>query len=188
MDRLDYIWSISLPSQIEVLYPKYVGWFIAGSCVLVLYLILRLKGIKSKYAIYLLLTLYVLFVLGITLIGRSVTGGCLYEIKPFWSYMTKGEVLNNYIAENIFNVLLFVPIGIIGGILSKRGRCVVISGLIFSIMIELAQLVTHRGFCETDDVIHNTLGTVVGVGICMLVGYIFHPSQTKKFKTKRNQI
>ena len=33
----------------------------------------------------------------------------------------------------------------------------------YSLMIELAQLVSFRGLFEFDDVIHNALGTAVGV-------------------------
>lgn len=48
---------------------------------------------------------------------------------------------------------------------------VALIGLVFSSFIELSQLVLKRGLCETDDVIHNTVGCVVGyiMGICLII-------------------
>ena len=34
--------------------------------------------------------------------------------------------------------------------------------------IEILQLVTSRGLCEFDDVFHNMIGAVIGVGIVMI--------------------
>ena len=34
-----------------------------------------------------------------------------------------------------------------------------------SIVIELLQLITARGLCEFDDVIHNMVGAVIGMGL-----------------------
>ena len=36
-------------------------------------------------------------------------------------------------------------------------------------MIEVLQLITGRGLCEIDDVIHNTMGAFIEVGIVMLI-------------------
>lgn len=32
----------------------------------------------------------------------------------------------------------------------------------------MLQLITARGLCEFDDVIHNTIGAIVGVGLVMI--------------------
>lgn len=42
-----------------------------------------------------------------------------------------------------------------------------------SCVVELLQLVTSRGSCEFDDVIHNAVGTAVGVGIILLGRKLF---------------
>ena len=47
-----------------------------------------------------------------------------------------------------------------------RPRRVVISGMLLSVIIELVQLGFSIGYLEVDDVIANTLGTIVGVLIC----------------------
>ena len=41
-----------------------------------------------------------------------------------------------------------------------------------SVEIELFQLITARGLCEFDDVLHNVLGAIIGVGIVILVDKI----------------
>ena len=38
----------------------------------------------------------------------------------------------------------------------------------FSMLIELAQLVSFRGLFEFDDVIHNMIGALIGVGVVMI--------------------
>lgn len=45
------------------------------------------------------------------------------------------------------------------GILAAAGLCV---------GIEILQLVTSRGLCEFDDVFHNMIGAVIGIGIVMI--------------------
>ena len=64
----------------------------------------------------------------------------------------------------IENVLLFVPFGIlypcaVHGIWRKL---TVPCGCIISVMIELVQLLTERGYCQLDDVVMNTAGCVAG--------------------------
>ena len=39
-----------------------------------------------------------------------------------------------------------------------------------SLLVEVLQLITSRGLLEFDDVFHNMIGAVVGVGIVMVVG------------------
>ena len=48
------------------------------------------------------------------------------------------------------------------GLLSPRWKTVGLAAG-YSLLIELAQLVSFRGLFEFDDVIHNALGTAVGV-------------------------
>ena len=43
-----------------------------------------------------------------------------------------------------------------------RIALIIESGLIISVSIEEMQYFFHRGFAETDDVMHNTLGCLIG--------------------------
>lgn len=41
-----------------------------------------------------------------------------------------------------------------------------------SCVIELLQFATQRGLMEFDDVIHNGLGALIGVGVVLLMRYL----------------
>lgn len=44
-----------------------------------------------------------------------------------------------------------------------------IAGVAFSVFVEASQYYLRRGLCETDDVIHNTVGVVVGMIVYKVV-------------------
>ena len=81
--------------------------------------------------------------------GQKMT----YELIPFWSYGVKSLRL-----EILLNIILFIPVGL----LSPRWKTVGLAAW-YSMLIELAQLISCRGLFEFDDVIHNALGTAIGV-------------------------
>ena len=68
---------------------------------------------------------------------------------------------------------MFVPVGALLGLILNRYRLVqtmlICIGL--SLGIELLQLSLKRGLCETDDIIHNTLGCLLGLATVSLIGY-----------------
>ncbi len=78
------------------------------------------------------------------------------------------------IEEMILNIVLFVPIGfLICGAqkdISILQVCGIGCGL--SLTIELLQLITQRGVCNINDVIHNTFGCAVGCGFFRLFNTI----------------
>lgn len=69
------------------------------------------------------------------------------------------------------NVIMFVPVGVlVGWIWRWRGLW---TAAVLSIFIEILQLVTARGLCEFDDVFHNMIGAVIGVGVVMIGRKLF---------------
>ena len=68
----------------------------------------------------------------------------------------------------IENILMFLPFGILFPLvfpkLRKLGFCMA-AGLFLSVLLELLQLLTKRGFCQLDDVLTNAFGTVLGWGL-----------------------
>ena len=106
---------------------------------------------------------YVLIILGETVLFRSPFIGQHFEPRLFWSYGAWAIQKRQIIA----NVLLFIPLGFFAGRLWKwKG---IIAGLGVSVVIEILQLISQRGLFEFDDILHNTLGTVIGVSIYMIV-------------------
>ena len=102
-----------------------------------------------------LIIAYVLFIIYYTILNRAQ--GAEQIFKPlFW------EVSRGAWRDISLNILLFVPLGLLMG--CWKG---IIFGFTLSVFIEITQLVLCLGFCEMDDILNNTIGTVIGVGIYM---------------------
>lgn len=133
-----------------------------------------LKGFKGgwRYVSGLLLVEYIFVLYCSTVIFRHVASKRSYDFSPFWSYRSyfRGED-TTLLGENIMNVLVFVPIGLLLG-LSFRSMTwprVLLIGACLSAGIETLQFIFLRGFSEFDDVMHNTLGCVMGYGLFRLL-------------------
>ena len=61
---------------------------------------------------------------------------------------------------------MFVPVGVLAGCRWKLKGILAAAGL--CVGIEILQLVTARGLCEFDDVFHNMIGAVIGIGVVMI--------------------
>ncbi len=92
---------------------------------------------------------------------------------PFWSYWDYGKdsYFLEMFGENILNVLLFMPVGFLAGCSFRRitfKKALLLGGGL-SVFIEVLQFILKKGFCETDDVIHNVLGCMIGYGLCNVI-------------------
>lgn len=133
----------------------------------------------------LLLIEYLFLIFCSTVFFRDVSAD--YNFTPFWSYLAILDGRKELIPENIMNVVVFVPIGMLMGVMAdvrgmmdegrwKKGWQVALiigTGLGISISIETMQYFFHRGFAELDDVMHNTIGGMIGYGIYQLA-HRFH--------------
>lgn len=119
------------------------------------------KGIKTgiRYSAVLLLIEYTFLLFCSTVLFRMTGTSSRYDFQPFWSY-SRPDLL----VENIMNVVVFVPVGLLLGIAIKNIRWwqVLLIGCGISVSIETLQFVFMKGFSELDDVMHNTLGCLVG--------------------------
>ena len=134
------------------------------------------KGFKTglRYSATLLLIEYIFLLFCSTVIFRTTGATRQYDFHPFWSYKAIQDGRKNLLAENIMNVIVFIPIGmILGSLLRVKGSWLIalLIGCSVSVTIEAMQYFLHRGFAETDDVMHNTVGCVIGYGIYKLVRY-----------------
>lgn len=126
----------------------------------------RYTCIDIKTAVFKsLLISYLSFVLWSTLIRRSnVEAG--YKLMPYWNYRDLLVVKDPFdYYEIALNIALFVPIGIaLRGVIGSGKTCkIVLYGCTCSIFIELSQLAFSRGLCESNDIIHNTAGCLLGL-------------------------
>ena len=120
------------------------------------------KGLKTglRYSATLLLVEYIFLIFCSTVFFRTTSELRKYDFHPFWSY-DRPELL----VENIMNVVVFIPVGmILGSLLRVKGSWLValLIGCGISVTIEAFQFFLMRGFSEVDDVMHNTLGCLLG--------------------------
>lgn len=132
------------------------------------------KGIKGgwRYVVGLLLAEYVFLLYCSTVIFRHVSSVKEYDFTPLWSYRSyfRGDD-TTLLGENIMNGLVFVPVGLLLGLRfrSMTWLRALLIGASLSVGIESLQFIFLRGFSEFDDVMHNTLGCVMGYGLSSLI-------------------
>lgn len=109
--------------------------------------------------------------IGVTFIGRNpgLQGGI--ELSLFASYR---EAWYNFSIRNwqflYFNILMFVPFGILFPLLHQRFRKVrwtIGMAALFTLTIETLQSLTGLGIFDADDLFNNLLGAVIGYGLFM---------------------
>lgn len=143
-----------------------------------LVLLLGFCGIKKglRYSSGLLLVEYVFLLFCSTVIYRTVGETRQNDFHPFWSYKAIQEGREDLLAENIMNVVVFIPVGLLLGIAFKQMILwkAVLIGCGIAITIESLQFFFMRGFSEVDDVMHNTVGCLIGYGIMTILRIIFN--------------
>ena len=153
-----YLWVYCLPLARLILLSAVAT---VGFCVL----LRRFAGCRWwRPVLYLALCSWFAMVLCATVLSRG--GSEIYDIRwiPFHSYP---EVFFGDHPETLrtilMNVALFYPAGLLlGSLLSRRRLCLLLLLGLFSLTIELSQFWLQLGFCEIDDVLHNTLGAALG--------------------------
>lgn len=120
----------------------------------------RAAGIETALFVCLMTAVY-----SLTVFVRHPSSSHRYKRELFWSYREILKGSTGLIGENFWNVIMFIPIGILLMLLLKRARAVLAAGLLLSMSIELVQLLAKRGLFEFDDIFHNVLGTILAIGI-----------------------
>ncbi len=120
------------------------------------------KGIALTIKLILLEVIFLIY--SATVFCRDSAGVYKYDYSPFWSYVAILKGSSELVAQILMNVLVFVPVGMLLGMVFPRWSWyrIVVIGCAISISIELLQLVLMCGLSEIDDVIHNTFGCAMG--------------------------
>lgn len=164
--------------------------YLAGLMILIVLsvILVGMKGIRSgiRYSLGVLLAEYIALVYSSTVFFRAIRNRSDYDFTPFWSYaayMNGKEP--NALVENLANVIVFIPVGLLLGVAFRGVSWIKVLGIGCgtSVGIEMLQLIMKRGFCELDDVMHNTLGCLIGYGIYRLM-YMCVISKTKRIYGK----
>lgn len=123
--------------------------------------------------------LYILSVFWLTLFNREPKTRRHKLNEPFWEYigLVQGDRQWYFFGQIFGNILMLIPLGIFLPLLFKSYRNplkVTITGMLFSVIIEVTQYITGLGLCEFDDAFNNTLGALIGYDIYMIFNNANH--------------
>ena len=140
------------------------------------------KGVRKglQYTALLALLEYITMIYCSTVFCRTVIDDEKYDrtqLTPFWSY-NRPELF----VENVINVVMFVPIGFMLGCTCRNIKWwqALLIGVGISVSIEVLQFVTGKGFSEFDDVMHNTLGCMIGFGLYLGLTFLIKRVSTRR--------
>lgn len=115
---------------------------------------------------------YMAILLYVTLFRYQIRSDALFEITnqninliPFVELLSIWENdISVFIYNVLGNILWFIPFGLFMKKLTKYSSIkIILIALILSTSIEFLQFILHVGTCDIDDIILNTIGSVVGV-------------------------
>lgn len=120
---------------------------------------------------------YTIIVLCVTFFSRVPDYGRVPILQPFSGYRLAWNSFDlRSWQNNIFNILMFVPLGILlpmfHGRYCKAWRTILL-GAIFTLLIETFQLITGYGIFDTGDLLNNMLGTIFGYCLIMSLYTLF---------------
>lgn len=107
---------------------------------------------------------YSVLLLAETVLLRKQFVGEHLRLELFWSWRQWNVQRDQILA----NIVMFIPVGMLSSKVWYWNGIWFAASL--SVLIEGLQLITVRGLCEFDDLIHNCLGAAVGA---MFISFIF---------------
>ena len=157
--------------------PYIVYWILLAVLVVGFALILFSQQTqKTQKIARLMLMEWVVLIFCSAVIFREARAERAISLVPLSSYFCIAE--NSYLKEvaviNLLNICMFLPVGFFlkCGYRSVTYKKVFLIGFIVSFFVELLQFTFSKGLCEVDDVIHNSLGCMVGYWIANLMLYL----------------
>lgn len=96
------------------------------------------------------------------------------KLVPLWSWY-RGFILNNVGVRNQIyaNIVLFIPFGFFSYSCKARPlRFILLRGFLLSLLIEICQYCFCLGLFEWDDMLHNSLGCLIGAACGKIVNAV----------------
>lgn len=129
-------------------------------------MMLILKGKAGRIVSLTAAILSIVIIVSITVLKRSSVETVQISLIPFISFVKAQKEVEIY-RTMLMNICLFMPIGLsFPFVLFERYKHNVLITIAFAFLlsagIETAQFLFMLGLCETDDVIMNVLGTLIG--------------------------
>ena len=125
-----------------------------------------------------LLMSYIFLVIAQTIIIRTPQKTASLQLLPLWFLRGESGINRDVLNQVAANTVMFIPIGYL--LSFYVGKYAILLGILLSSIIESVQFFTHRGLAETDDVISNTIGTIIGCVLFLLWNYLNVRFELKK--------
>lgn len=131
------------------------------------------------------LSFYMAMVMGVTFLNREPMAYYQWNIQLFWSYTAVINGSFSSLLQILGNVMLFVPWGFLLPYMWKRMRVffhILSASILLTLSIEVMQFITRRGLFELDDLVHNTIGGILGY----LIYLCFKTGKKRRMGTDKN--
>lgn len=143
-----------------------------------------MKSKKRNTLTIVLLAVYILVLTGIILFklpfySESSDNIRVINLIPLQGSFDYNGVFNS--REVIDNILLFIPLGVYIGMLKREWSFVrkVLPAIGLSLLFEVIQFIFAMGRTDITDILGNTLGGIIGIGIYALLFKIFKSRTVK---------
>ena len=145
----------------------------------------RLGWIQRIGLSFLVPCLFLIF--AVTVFLRSPSEKSNLILEPFQSY--RQYYLDDFTWFEIrANILLFIPIGFfLPMVIKKPFFMPLLAGVGISVTIEFLQFLLRCGTCETDDVISNSIGLIIGFAAFWIIKAFFLAVNHIIIKKKNNE-
>lgn len=138
-----------------------------------------------RWMVSILLIIYSVVLLQIVFFSRESGSRAGMDLRIFGTW---GKTLQDHawVLENLF---LFVPFGFLVCVFfgNQRKWHILFAGFMCSVCIEAMQLFTGRGFCQLDDIIMNTAGTLFGILLYIVFTALWRKIRKLLLQRKRRQ-
>ena len=123
------------------------------------------------------LVAWIVLILMLTIICRSTNPYRVYNFNLIRTYQRILNGSDRTFKDVGYNMLMLLPMGLFLPIIwdkVKYWHVLMICGG-FSFCIETTQFISCRGSFELGDIVHNTMGALIGYWICMIAKKIIKP-------------
>ncbi len=132
------------------------------------------KELSKRTIILSIITIaYIISVFTAVFLGRIVRDNRAYILLPFYSYRAAWNGWSPYDWRGIIlNIAMFVPFGFLLPLWSEKLQSfwkICLVSFLSTLFIEGVQYFSRIGVFEVDDLIHNTLGALIGYGGIMII-------------------
>lgn len=140
---------------------------------------------KIKFVFLSILTIYSATIFYLTVLGRRPLDIYYASYVPFNSIINIFNDMDiDLLKEFIVNILMFIPVGFLVSGSSKKRKFLkaVLFGFCYSCSIEILQHCLSTGYVETDDLIKNTVGAIVGSGLYFTFNKIYEKIKANSYE------